>query len=828
MGGVILLIKKIITDNKGYYFPLYNQYLKSSITPNLLGDLKKDYHSYLLKPTSERDLYESYGRHVLIYIDDHPYYLSGKGSKQQEDVLEVSYAPLSQHVKRINKLYQIEINSFIPLELPLELHQIKYKNNSKLKQKIKVVTATPFYGRSANNIFDHRHVTSLLNRIKVVEKGVVVKPTLSFDERGHLENELVYGFYSNSDDLSIDGYYPIYDDFVNGGSLLYPRGLNKKYQIGDEINGYEGLGGISYSEIIIKPLEEISFYLGYSISNKEEDYYKLLNENDFGRLLKENNAYFKQLLRKMEINFKNEVVSDFLKFVPLQPILRRNFGNSYLPHHDYGKGGRGWRDLFQDLLYAIFIFDQDVKKVLINNFKGVRVDGSNATIIGDKVGEFKADRNNITRVWSDHGCWPLYTTDKYLNYFNDYQILMEKVTYFEDQFTHYTKKTKNNYARDNILKSSNKPYLGTILEHLLVQNIVGSLNIGEKGFVRLENGDWNDGLDMASNKGETIAFTHFYLNNLKILTKYLKRYEKVTLFEALGELILKMDNTHLDDYFKRVANFEESSQEYETKELIKGINKYIQYLTKVLAKKGIMENGAFHSYIDDDGCFLDDKTVSLTAQAMALLNQTATKQQSEEIAKVTKEHLFTEKLGGYRLNENYQEIKMKMGRAYGFAYGHKENGAVFSHMALMYVSGLYNYNLVKKANEGLMALIKRAINEESKTPLGIPEYFNDRGIGKYFYLTGSATWLLKVIKEDLFGIKMKAGKCFLEPKLLKTDFNNGKATLKTKMFTGETLFIYENEKGLEYGNYNIKLIADGKEIKNGFDKHYNTIQVICY
>ena len=127
-----------------------------------------------------------------------------------------------------------------------------------------------------------------------------------------------------------------------------------------------------------------------------------------------------------------------------------------------------------------------------------------------------------------------------------------------------------------------------------------------------------------------------------------------------------------------------------------------------------------------------------------------------------------------------------------------------------------------------MALIKRAINEESKTPLGIPEYFNDRGIGKYFYLTGSATWLLKVIKEDLFGIKMKAGKCFLEPKLLKTDFNNGKATLKTKMFTGETLFIYENEKGLEYGNYNIKLIADGKEIKNGFDKHYNTIQVICY
>jgi len=30
-----------------------------------------------------------------------------------------------------------------------------------------------------------------------------------------------------------------------------------------------------------------------------------------------------------------------------------------------------------------------------DNFAGVRIDGSNATIVGRQPGEFKADRNNI-------------------------------------------------------------------------------------------------------------------------------------------------------------------------------------------------------------------------------------------------------------------------------------------------------------------------------------------------------------------------------------------------------------------------------------------------
>ena len=42
-----------------------------------------------------------------------------------------------------------------------------------------------------------------------------------------------------------------------------------------------------------------------------------------------------------------------------------------------------------------------------------------------------------------------------------------------------------------------------------------------------------------------------------------------------------------------------------------------------------------------------------------------------------------------------------MGRAFGFAYNHKENGAIFSHMVMMYAYGLYAYNLVDEARSSI-------------------------------------------------------------------------------------------------------------------------------
>ena len=822
-----MLFKSItLTKNEGYYFPLYNKHLKSSITPNLLGDFKKDYYSYFLEPVSELDLYESYGRHVLMYVDGETYTLSGKGVHQQRDEVCVNYYALYQDIKRTNPLHEISVTSFIPKDQDIELHKVVYKNTTNKPQNLKVITAIPMYGRSASNIFDHRHVTSLLNRVEVIKHGVILNPTLSFDERGHLKNELYYATLSNSKDLSIEGYYPIYDTFVDGGTLLYPKGKTLA-NVGTKVTGYEAIGGISYEMVVVKPDQSVTFFLGLSITTSKEtifQYVNYLNETSFNDLLKESSASFKPLFDALQIELKDKETSAFLSFVPIQPTLRRLFGNSYLPHHDYGKGGRGWRDLFQDLIYLILIFDTSVKEMLISNFKGIRIDGSNATIIGDKPGEFKADRNNITRIWSDHGVWPLFTLNKYMHTFNDYDILLKKVSYHHDQFTHFTKKTSP-FPKDTLLRNNQGIYEGTILEHLILQTITNSLNLGEKGFVRLEDADWNDGLDMASDKGETIAFTHFYLNNLKLINQYINRYQMIELFPSLYTLITSKDKNRLNIFFDNVATFNEHSQFYETKTIREAIDNHIDYLERKL-KQTVMENGALQSYIDNDGAYLDKNTVSLTGQAMALLNKTVNTAEAEVIAKTTQQHLYNYHQGGYHLNEDYQTIKLNMGRAYGFSYNHKENGAVFSHMALMYIKGLFNYKLSTYAREGLYALMDRAKSNNAKVPLGIPEYFTEKGEGKYFYLTGSATWLLLVIKESLFGIKYHDGKTYIIPQLKKEDFINGELTIKTMHYGKPTTFKFINKSNLD--TYQVTLKANNEILQQGFKEHYDEIEVYCH
>ena len=71
-----------------------------------------------------------------------------------------------------------------------------------------------------------------------------------------------------------------------------------------------------------------------------------------------------------------------------------------------------------------------------DNFAGVRIDGSNATIVGRQPGGFKADRNNIPRVCMDHGAWPLLTVKPYLDQTGDLGFLPREQTYFKDHVAH--------------------------------------------------------------------------------------------------------------------------------------------------------------------------------------------------------------------------------------------------------------------------------------------------------------------------------------------------------------------------------------------------------
>ena len=99
-----------------------------------------------------------------------------------------------------------------------------------------------------------------------------------------------------------------------------------------------------------------------------------------------------------------------------------------------------------------------------------------------RQGEFIADRNNITRVWMDHAFWPFVTTKLYLDQTGDLDILLEKVTYFKDLQTKRGTAHDNNWdhAYGNKQRTAGgNIYFGTILEHILLQNLCAFYDVGE-------------------------------------------------------------------------------------------------------------------------------------------------------------------------------------------------------------------------------------------------------------------------------------------------------------------------------------------------------------
>ena len=232
-------------------------------------------------------------------------------------------------------------------------------------------------------------------------------------------------------------------------------------------------------------------------------------------------------------------------------------------------------------------------------------------------------------------------------------------------------------------------------------------------------------------------------------------------------------------------------------------------------------NGWFNGYYDNQGRALEGEkngkvSMMLTGQVFAIMNETSTVQQTEQIINSAKTYLFDEHCGGYRLNTDFGEIRTDMGRMFGFAYGEKENGAVFSHMAVMFANALYRQGFAKEGKEALEELYRQAMDmEQSRIYPGIPEYFGKDGRGLYHYLTGAASWYMLTVVTQMFGVRGEYGDLKLKPMLGQEQFDGeGRAALSLKFRGKELEVVYENRDRLPYGKYRVcRAVLDKEELE---------------
>ena len=197
--------------------------------------------------------------------------------------------------------------------------------------------------------------------------------------------------------------------------------------------------------------------------------------------------------------------------------------------------------------------------------------------------------------------------------------------------------------------------------------------------------------------------------------------------------------------------------------------------------------------------------MTLTGQVFALMGGIATDEQAREIVRAADHYLYDESVGGYRLNTDFGGRMNNWGGLFGFAFGHKENGAMFSHMAVMYANALYKRGLVEEGGSVLEGIYRQSQDfERSRMYPGMPEYFNPRGRGMYPYLTGSASWYLLTLATEVYGVKGRLGDLVLAPRFTSGSFCGGEALKVRTAFGGKTLEIeYRNPKRLSCEKYRI-------------------------
>jgi len=853
------------------YFPLANEAgILSSITPDLHGDIKTSHDSYLTLPVSAEDLHNTKSnRNFWVHVEGKGVWsLTGVSSLQEADrflnkkcektSLEAGF--LWQKVTRENSERKLrsEIVNFAPARPEkVELMLVTLTNTGSSKIRITPTSAIPIFARSADNLRDHSHVTSLLHRVLDHPAGVAVRPTMSFDERGHKPNERVYavlGVQENGE-LPVGSFSTVSDFVGEGGDFESPQSVIENQPVPQkntaEMHGKSAMGALRFKTQSLGPGRKARFVLILGIAEKEAQLDSWIRSfGSFSKAetaLSETRSFWEAKLDRLRFRTPDATFNGWVRWVGLQPTLRKLFGCSFLPDFDYGRGGRGWRDLWQDCLALLLTSPDETREILLYNFNGIRIDGSNATIIGSENNEFIADRNNITRVWMDHGVWPYLTLELYIHQTGDTGILFESAKYFRDRQLSRARQKDDAWTEaygQNLKTKAGPTATGSILEHLLVQHLVQFFNVGEHNHIRLENADWNDGLDMAYDRGESVAFSALYASNLKDLAQLIERMardkqtKKVPLAKELLLLLDRVQTPKLNYYSvpdkkRRLVKYFAAVQpvisgkkiEVPVLKLAADLRAKADFLAEHIRKKEWLQtrggDGLYNGYYDNrgqrvEGDFPQGLRITLAGQVFPIMGNVATHEQVAEIFKTARKYLKDKEHGGFRLNTDFHEIRMDLGRAFSFAYGEKENGAFFSHMTVLFANALYRRGFVKEGREVLDSIYRMATNTaSSRIYPGIPEYFNSEGRGFYHYLTGSASWYILTLLTQVFGVRGLYGDLLLQPKLTKEQFGiKGEASVETH-FAGRSLTIlYKNPKKNPYEHVCVsRVTVNGQELK---------------
>ncbi|MEM1412443.1 MAG: glycosyltransferase 36 [Pseudomonadota bacterium] len=363
------------------------------------------------------------------------------------------------------------------------------------------------------------------------------------------------------------------------------------------------------------------------------------------------------------------------------------------------------RNFLQDAMGMVYLAPAHARAALLHALAQQQPDGGMPE--GVLLGE-QAELKYINQVpHMDHASWLPVCLDAYLDETDDLALLETPVTSQTDGRT------------ETVFERIDRS-LQWLLDHR-----------DERGLSLVAQGDWCDPLNMAGHKGAGVS-TWLTLATLHAVQKWmtvsrrLGHEDSVAACDAAARALADAIQTHCWDgeWFSR----------------------------------GLTDEGrAFGVRSDEEG------RLWLNPQSWALMTGLATPEQQGQLLAAIDRELATP-WGAQMLAPAFTAFRDDVGRITQKFPGSAENGSIYNHACAFYIHALYRCGEPERAWKELRKMLPGNTDEDlvrrGQLPAFVPNYYRGAvdlhprtaGRSSQLFNTGTASWLYRILVEDLFGL----------------------------------------------------------------------------
>ncbi len=337
-----------------------------------------------------------------------------------------------------------------------------------------------------------------------------------------------------------------------------------------------------------------------------------------------------------------------------------------------------------------------------------------------------------TRI-SDDLLWLPYALCAYLEQRGDWTILKETVPYLTS--APLAAEERERYEQPAVSHEAESVYLHGVRAVELVLD----RGTGPHGLARIGTGDWNDGMDRVGPKGHGESvwltwFTIYVLEHFAPVCEHMGEPERAQRYrEAAGRWTQAAREAWDGGWYLR----------------------------------GWYDGGApLGSHICED-CQIDS-----IAQSWSALVQNIDKEKACTAVEAALERLFDRPAGLVKLfAPPFDGDGQDPGYIRGYVPGVRENGGQYTHAALWLALACFRLGKNQEGRDILSALLPErhdaSVYQAEPYVLAGDVYANPAHVGRggWSWYTGAAGWYYRVAMEELLGLRLRAGRLFLEPGL---------------------------------------------------------------